>query len=88
MYTPNIKGSGGFLIAKSQTALLFHKGYGEKGFCLMKKTHNHLSTPSDVSIVYADNVIDTASFTFKSSKAVFTNANRELFFIDWLYGTS
>jgi len=84
VYVPNINGSNGFLISKSQTALLFHKGYGEKDFCLMKKNHNYLSNPSEIRIVYADSEIDIGLFSFRSSKAVFVSTNGELFFLDWI----
>jgi len=86
VYTPNISGSHGFLLSKSQTALLFHKGYGEKGFSMMKKTHNSLSNPSDIKIVHNSNEIDAPRFSFRSSKAVFVDTEGDLFFLDWIYG--
>jgi len=85
-YNPQTKGSHGVLLSQSQTALLFQKGYGEKGFYVIKIKDNELSKPSDSKIVFANEVIDIEGFSFRGSNAVFTNAQGELYFLKWIYG--
>jgi hypothetical protein len=88
VFTPNVAGAQGFLISKYQNALLFHKGYGKKGFCITKRNHKNfqqLSKPVDVSIVCKDEKINITDFAFRSSKAVFATKSGNLYFTDWDY---
>jgi len=86
VYSPKISGSHGFLISKSQTALLFHRGYGKKGFCTMKMSYGKLYKPSDCQIVFGNRKINIERFSFRSSKAVFLDITGDIYFLDWIYG--
>jgi len=84
IFNPQISGSSGFLISQDQNSLLFHKGYNEKGFCIVNiLNRSKLSEPKDCQIVFGDHAIDTQQFTFRSSKAVFVDTDRRLYFVNW-----
>ena len=85
VYKTPISGSDGFLLSKGQTALLFHNGYGEKGFCVTKIKDEVLSKPIDGNIVYSGETINVERFAFRDSKAVFVDKKDQIYFLDWTY---
>ena len=84
-HVSNIKGSVGFLIPKSQTAILFHMGWSSNDFCIMEMNNNRLMHSTDAKLVFGGNEINIWELSCRSSKAVFRDDNGDLFFLDWIH---
>jgi len=82
----SIKDPKGFLIPKSQAAILFHKDWINNDFCVMEMNNNRPRHSTDAKLVFPGNEIDGGWYSYRSSKAVFESDNKNLFFLDWIYG--
>ena len=83
IFQPGLRGSGAFLITKSQSGILMEGGYEERDSWKFIQLLGHtVGAASDVIFTFNGNPVRLERYSFRSSKAVIMDGEQHLFCLD------